>query len=1525
MATTGWSISKNASGTLAFRALTINETPSSQSNTDFSVLGMLTVTASKTLAPTGGTITMSGTGWGITNNNVLTFQGLKISGTPSSQPSASFSIAGTLTVDNPYTFAPTGGTITCNNGATITNNGTLTFQALTIADSATVGTNGSFSAVGNLTIGNSSILNPNPTTIISGSGTLTGTGTARATRTTSTADFSSQYSISNKTLTNLTIEYYGTDSQIINALTYNNLKINPQANSKTWTFEAGSPRVTGVFTVSNGTSTSTIVTAATNATTLDVDNDFTILDNTTFIANAANNLTIGGNFTETGTGAFTHSSSTVFFDAGDTGNTINSGSDFNSVTFSNAAGGWSFSATTTIAGNLTVTTSETAGNGVNTNNQTINVTGNVTINGGKLTAGSATINVAGSWDSSEGTWVWNTSTVNLTGSGNLKTDGNYTNMFNILTAAASTKTTTMQSSFWAHYLTLGGGILSGAPYYVTVSGSNDVLTHNNSTINITSLYFRPSGNENSNQYIPGKDYGSVNLLCWPVGTADPYNHYCKMKGNVTTTGNITSYPNGVDDVANIDTSPDGGTNVYNISANNLYLGQNATTNSGALIARSATVTLSGGLYIYESGSSITMGSSVWSVAGNWTNSAGGTFTADTSTVTFNGNANQTINNNSQSFNSIILNNTGTTPGTNDKLIISGNLTANANFTLTDGTLDLDTNDPVVQLGDDSGTGNVTFDGGNIINSSTGSNFILNDNPTEFTDNVGITLGNVVIGQSPATTNLKSDMSASSLTVSAGDNYNTRGWEVDIGTGGISIAGNFNTTDTGGANYDTSDGSIVTTEGNFTISGSGTFTKDSGTYKSLVKPDGGTTKTFTSLSQDMGDVRISVASTHIDLQDALNADAVTIDASTTLDANSKNITCAGNWANSGTFTPGTQTVTFDGAANQLVTTNANSFSTFITNNSGSTPGTNDLITISGNLTTTTLTVTDGTLKLDTNNPVTDISSNVTIGASGTLVASASAAFTVAGDWSKSGTFTHSNGTVTFDGISTSPGQTVTGNTTFYDLIIDPAGTVSTKYNFTAGSTTTISHTWTVTGATSNLVTMTSTNTSEWNVQPAAATVDYASVDYSNSNLYICATHSTDGGHNNVNGNWAFTGGTSCNTAPDDPTDLAQKKTTDVVIATGGWTNEIAVPARSVKFTATVADDDSDQVKICVEKQPIATALTGTEDGCGSLAASGGTATYTISGQTDATEYHWQAKAVDEHGTSSSWVTYGANTENPPTNPAARDYGIDLTAPTGLTVYDGTETGVQHDYNDGSITQLSANWTSADFGASGPLIPNRYKYSIGTTAGGTDIKALTDIDTTSVTAGSLSIHTGQIYYFTVKAYDNAGNITTISSSGQQVLPTFTVSLDSYDVDLGVWEDPTFTGTGSNTITTTTNAYHGYLVYLYKADDCLHLETDVATTIANIVADWNTPAAWPGAGFGYTSNDTSVQGSNRFNNGTYYAYIPTRDGTTNPGDIVADESTPQTSGQQFMITYKVQTSATQTAGRYTTSLVYTVVPEY
>ena len=66
---------------------------------------------------------------------------------------------------------------------------------------------------------------------------------------------------------------------------------------------------------------------------------------------------------------------------------------------------------------------------------------------------------------------------------------------------------------------------------------------------------------------------------------------------------------------------------------------------------------------------------------------------------------------------------------------------------------------------------------------------------------------------------------------------------------------------------------------------------------------------------------------------------------------------------------------------------------------------------------------------TTNPIFDIDGNITINASTTLIAPTSSPFTIAGDWSNSGTFTHSSGTTTFDGSATS---TISGATTFYNL-------------------------------------------------------------------------------------------------------------------------------------------------------------------------------------------------------------------------------------------------------------------------------------------------------------------------------------------------------------------------------------------------------------------------------------------------------------------------------------------------------------
>jgi hypothetical protein len=132
-------------------------------------------------------------------------------------------------------------------------------------------------------------------------------------------------------------------------------------------------------------------------------------------------------------------------------------------------------------------------------------------------------------------------------------------------------------------------------------------------------------------------------------------------------------------------------------------------------------------------------------------------------------------------------------------------------------------------------------------------------------------------------------------------------------------------------------------------------------------------------------------------------------------------------------------------------------------------------------------------------------------------------------------------------------------------------------------------------------------------------------------------------------------------------------------------------------------------------------------------------------------------------------------------------------------------------------------------------------------------------------------------------------------------------------------------SDTLTTSTNAYNGYTIYgrVNKA-----LTTPDGNTISNYSSPNSSPTSWSGTGFGYTTNDTNLQGTggiNRFSNGTLYAGF----GTSGPGDPVADDTGPvtnsQISNEQFTVSYRVTANNTTPAGTYTNTIIYTIVPSY
>jgi hypothetical protein len=400
-------------------------------------------------------------------------------------------------------------------------------------------------------------------------------------------------------------------------------------------------------------------------------------------------------------------------------------------------------------------------------------------------------------------------------------------------------------------------------------------------------------------------------------------------------------------------------------------------------------------------------------------------------------------------------------------------------------------------------------------------------------------------------------------------------------------------------------------------------------------------------------------------------------------------------------------------------------------------------------------------------------------------------------------------------------------------------------------------------------------------------------------------------------------TGSNTAPNDPTSLDQIEiTTAMSIPVGDWSSET-----QVQFSADLSDTDNpDDLSLCVEIQELGTAFTNTETDCGSSVTYSGsavTATLTITGLTHAAEYHWQARTKDGFGAYSGWVSFGANAES------ARDFAVDDQIPSGIT-YDGTSIGVDASFNDGSLSSLSANWNITD-GDSGIA---DFEYSIGTTSGGTDIVNWTSVGvSTSQTASSLTLQTSQTYYFNIRATDVAGNQNIISSDGQYVSPTLSFSVSPANLDIGTLDAGNgYSASANTTLTTSTNAYNGYTIRAF-ANNLLNNGTVTVGMFDG--ATYASPDGWLGGdrGFGYTSSDTLVNGVNRFNPVTCAGgnpspcYAPFS--LSAPGDIVAD-NTSLISGspiinEQFTITQRVTTDATQDAGIYRTEIVFSITARY
>ena len=142
---------------------------------------------------------------------------------------------------------------------TIGGSSTTNFYDLTIDNTlGTIATAANITAGHTLTINAGAILQPGAGNTIGGAGTLTGSGTAKVTRIAATPDMATQYPISTKTLTNLTVDYCGTSDQTVSTGNYGSLVISPNGTRNITLASTGTIGVSGVFNPDLTTTTYTI-------------------------------------------------------------------------------------------------------------------------------------------------------------------------------------------------------------------------------------------------------------------------------------------------------------------------------------------------------------------------------------------------------------------------------------------------------------------------------------------------------------------------------------------------------------------------------------------------------------------------------------------------------------------------------------------------------------------------------------------------------------------------------------------------------------------------------------------------------------------------------------------------------------------------------------------------------------------------------------------------------------------------------------------------------------------------------------------------------------------------------------------------------------------------------------------------------------------------------------------------------------------------------------------------------------------
>ncbi len=705
----------------------------------------------------------------------------------------------------------------------------------------------------------------------------------------------------------------------------------------------------------------------------------------TVTATFGGNTTVNNNFTITsGTAAIGAVTSLISGITSITG-TLSVSSTTGSKTYNNivinSGGTWtsSVSETNTINGNLTMSGGSITGTGTGIYNVagTFNITAGTTNTIGVGTfaiSGTTTINGTLNFTSVTGAKSFANVILNSGSSWNSAVAETYT-INNNLTMSGATATGVVAGIFnvMGNFITSSGTTNTFGVGTMTVSG----ITTNAGSINFSST--------TGNKTFVGK---ITNTGTW-TSTA---NEAFTIRGGITNNGTFS-----------------GGSGTYTFNSNSQVIdGANGITFGGVLALANNIVITNQNTNTVTVTSNLTGGnaSSGWINAANTSLSVGGsmlttgvlTATATPNTVNYKGSANQTIN--VTTYRDLLVTSTGGT-------VTFGAVTVNNNFTVSTGTVSIaGVTMSVVGATSISGTlnitnttgtktfGDLTVNSTGVWNASVAEAFTIKGNLSNsgtFTANTGVysltgaaktISGTLSVPSFSVTGTYTNNATLTTLTALQGAGTFSQGAAGTLNIG--ATAANFSVTT---FNASTSGNTV-----NYNLAGAQSVRAPAdGAYHHLTIGGSGT-KTLLAATTINGNLSIS----------------------STLDASVSNfaINLGGNWSNTGTFTPGSGTVTLNGAGAQSITkAGGETFNSLAVSGSGTK-------TLGSNITTNA-----------------DLTINSTLD-----VSSSNFGITVKGNWTNNGTFTKQNGTVTLSGGAA---QTMGGTTTsdFYNLTQNNASGVS----------------------------------------------------------------------------------------------------------------------------------------------------------------------------------------------------------------------------------------------------------------------------------------------------------------------------------------------------------------------------------------------------------------------------------------------------------------------------------------------------